>query len=68
MKYEAREVNDAELEAVAGGMTCDAAVVLSRIYGAAANVLMGLGHPAMAAALAGQGIGVLQGAGCIGPR
>ena len=61
---ETRELNGAEVEVVAGGMTCDTALVVSNIYLTAATALLGLGQPAKAAYFAGKSGGVTEGAGC----
>lgn len=63
-KYETGELNDAELEAVAGGMDCDTALVVSNIYLTAATALLGLGDLGTAGYFIGKSAGVKEGAGC----
>jgi hypothetical protein len=61
---ENRKLNDAELEVVSGGMTCDTALIVSNIYLTAATALLGLDNPAGASYFAGKAGGVREGAGC----
>jgi hypothetical protein len=63
MKYETRELNDAEIELVAGGrMDCDTACVLARIYLTAGIALRGLGNEGQAQYFIGNARGVFDGA------
>jgi hypothetical protein len=63
MKYETRELNEAEIELVAGGrMDCDTACVLARIYLTAGIALRGLGNEGQAQYFIGNARGVFDGA------
>ncbi|MDO9459401.1 MAG: hypothetical protein Q7N95_04705 [Alphaproteobacteria bacterium] len=56
------EMNDAELQTVAGGMTCEAAHVVASIHRMTAQALTALGQPAQAAYYGGMAIGTVSGA------
>ena len=58
-----RELNDAELEAVSGGMTCETAVVVANIHQMTAIALGVLGDGAGANYFGGLADGVMMG-GC----
>ena len=58
-----RDLNDAELEAVSGGMDCSAAIVVARIYQSTGNVFKGLGDYVGAAEYYNMARGILVG-GC----
>jgi hypothetical protein len=62
MHTEMRELNDTNLEAVAGGMDCRTAIAISKIYISVGDILNSLGNSAGAAGFYGQANGVLQGA------
>ena len=56
------KLNDTELEAVSGGMTCQAAKVVADIHHLTADALRGLGRPVQAAYYDGMAMGGLSGA------
>lgn len=58
-----RKLNDAELEAVSGGMTCETAHMVADIYKLTSTALYGLGQPIMGAYYGGLASGVIAG-GC----
>jgi len=60
---EARDLNNDELAAVAGGMDCATAVAIGWIYTTTALALYGLGDKVGAAFFLGKSEGVVQG-GC----
>ncbi|OJU29073.1 MAG: hypothetical protein BGN91_14045 [Nitrobacter sp. 62-13] len=62
MNIEMRELNDTDLETVAGGMDCRTAIAVSKIYISVGDILNSLGNSAGAAGFYGQATGVLQGA------
>lgn len=59
-----RELNDAELEAVSGGMDCKTALIVSDIYATTALALRALGNDMMGNFFAGKAAGVAEG-GCL---
>lgn len=61
-RFESLELNDAELEAVAGGLDCNAAVAIGWIYTITAMALNALGDKVGAAQFLGKSQGILQGA------
>ena len=65
MNYDDRELNDAELEMIAGGkgLDCQAAATVSEINSLTAIALAGLGDVSGSAKFAGEAKGVLVG-GC----
>ncbi|CAN7398310.1 hypothetical protein LJR220_003553 [Bradyrhizobium sp. LjRoot220] len=63
MNHEVRELNDAELEAVSGGMTCETACVVSNIHQMTAIALGVLGNNDGAQYFSGLATGVFNG-GC----
>ena len=63
MSAEIRQLNDTDLEAVAGGMDCRTAVAVSKIYISVGDILNSLGDSTGATNFYGQANGVLQG-GC----
>jgi len=63
MNYETRELNDTELEVVAGGMDCQTALNLAGVYTAVSPVLNVAGDSVGAAAAAGTAQGLITG-GC----
>jgi hypothetical protein len=58
-----RELNDAELEAVSGGMTCQTAKIVADIHRLTSEALYGLGNPIGGAYYGGLASGVTSG-GC----
>ena len=58
-----RELNDAELEAVSGGMTCETAKVVFAIHMLTATALEGLGRTSDANFFYGKAAGTIEG-GC----
>jgi hypothetical protein len=58
-----RELNDAELEAVSGGMSCNAALAVAKVYGTFGDTLSILGDSLGAANMWGKGSGIASG-GC----
>jgi hypothetical protein len=63
MNTEIRELNDAELEAVSGGMTCQTARMVALIHLTTATALYGLGQTAAGDIFLGKAGGVVDG-GC----
>ena len=63
MNTEIRELNDAELEAVSGGMSCNTALAVSKVYHTFADTLGILGDKAGSDYMHGKGQGVAIG-GC----
>jgi bacteriocin-like protein len=61
---EIRELNDAELETVSGGMDCNTAKVVADIHRLTATALEGLGRGCYAAFFGGKAAGIEQG-GCL---
>jgi hypothetical protein len=59
MKNEVRELNETELEGVAGGMSCRTAIAIARTYYTAGLALEGLGNTGGANNFYGFGSGVL---------
>jgi hypothetical protein len=63
MNYETRELNDTELEVVAGGLDCTTAANLASVYVAVSQVLLVAGDSQGSAAASGMAKGLLTG-GC----
>lgn len=63
MNTEIRELNDAELENVSGGMSCKTALVVAQIYSMTGDILNAAGDYAGAVAFYGRAAGVIEG-GC----
>ena len=63
MISELLELNDAELETVAGGMDCKSAMAVAQVYIITADALGALGNSAGSAVFSGKAQGVLEG-GC----
>jgi len=63
MISELRELNDNELDLVAGGMDCKSSMAVAQVYILTAEALGALGNSAGSAAFSGRAQGVLEG-GC----
>ena len=57
-----RKLNDTDIEGIAGGMSCETALAVAKIYYSAGDILHSLGDEAGAHQLYGKGSGGMEGA------